>query len=74
MGGFALLIIGLVFLIQDLVPQFLYGVPPSLALVVGDSAIGLAGLAVIVIGKALGLLEARLAKLEAATSESLPKG
>lgn len=63
--GYGLFTIGLVFLAQDLAPQILYGYRPSLGEITGDSAIALAGVAVIVIGNSLKQLDERLRGLEA---------
>ena len=64
--GYGLFIVGLALLVQDLAPQILFGYRPSLGKITAESAIALAGLAVIVIGQSLKQLDQRLRRLEAA--------
>lgn len=67
--SYALFIVGLFGMCQELVPQILDGDSPNLGLVVGYGAIMLTGLATFVIGRALKNLEEKLARLEATIEE-----
>jgi hypothetical protein len=63
--SYALVVVGVIGVIRELIPQLTYSGAVDLGVLTGYGAIGLSGVATFVIGKTLRRLEEKLARLEA---------